>query len=600
MSIWDGATARGQKETRLSAQDRLDGPECEVVPVLRGILISACQLTDAAYGVVLLADSDRHVTNAINARITEHQLSVPADLPGMDAFFAALLAAPQPLVLNDMHSRRADYSIPSAHPDVTSLAGSPVHPREGPPGYLYLALEHKDKDFSPDDVRTIVTLAATDGLVVDTLRHVTDRPGRLRWIDAITELIRLLHGDVGRKEGLQSIADLLREAAGADTSVTVLADRAEEGQVIVEAASGLGAHLMSGTHLPRARFCSEVMDSGQPIVSEDVTKTVQFTPPAEWVETLSVLGPGLIIPLATLSESLGAMFISWRRDSPKARHATRMASLAIPFAQAAALVLQRYEAQQLRIRKQRWMDASGQMARLLIDQVDRDEAMDLVIHQLRKVSGADFGGIMLVDPTDSTVLRVVGFQGPGIPPVSADTWIPRSGLVARVMRTGRRIVSDDYPHQEGHHPPAEWREALSTIGLGMAVPLIVADEDDVLGVLFAGWRRDSPDERMATDEVQEVQTFADLAALALQRVRAQDNREQLHLLEDHVQIAHNLHDAVLQRLFAVGLRLQSASAVSTEPPIRHRVQQAISDLDETTEQVRQTIEHLARDGSDER
>jgi signal transduction histidine kinase len=130
----------------------------------------------------------------------------------------------------------------------------------------------------------------------------------------------------------------------------------------------------------------------------------------------------------------------------------------------------------------------------------------------------------------------------------------------------------------------------------MVMPLTTGDE--VLGVLFAGWRRDSPHAAAAQEETTEVQTVAALAALALQRVRAQDDRERVHLLEDREQIAYKLHDAVLQRLFAVGLRLHSATAVSTEPPVQHRLRQAIDDLEATTDQVRWTIERLSGDGED--
>ncbi|MEQ4208627.1 GAF domain-containing protein [Actinopolymorpha sp. B9G3] len=945
MANGDVGTTPGQKASHLRAQARLDGPAGhEVVPVLTGILMSACQLTGAAFGVALVGDSDHGVTDIACAGIPEQNLGDANGAPGWHAFLAALLEAPQPLLLKDVRAHRASYHVPDRHPAMTNLLGAPLHLRDGSSGYLYVANKAEGEEFSPEDERTVLTLAAAAGLAVHAHRLVRNKPRRLRWLDAIAELVHLLHGDVERETGLRSVADLLREAAGADTSVIALIDPGdEEGHVIVDAASGLGAELMSGARLPRTPFLDEAIDTDRPIVSDDVTQDVHLAPPIPWVPSLSVLGPGLFLPLRTPTTSLGAMFVAWRRDSPQVQHVESIATLAIPFARAAALVLQRHDDQQVRIRQQRWMDAgaeitrllleevaphevmstvtrqirsisgaaytaialtdhlgpqrtvifdvidglglehaagvrvpcpnplamvieSGQpiiasdisrdarydpppawrdalsdlglvmfmplqtrreiqgalivgwrrgspeeriarndaplvesfadkialslqrvrtnedrdrrqgwldacgeltrrlagdadqdatlrrvirllrkvsgadfgaiimldqtprdsaslvilegygerhytrhqishrglvaaaiesgrifvsedftqeegynpppemadqlssvglgmviplvasgeilgalfagwrrgspherparrevalvetfadqtaialqrgrvqlehdrserwleataeMARLLIGEVDRDEAMALVIRQLRGISGADVGGVLLVDPIDPTSMRVVDFRGPGIPPVSPDARSPRIGLVARVIETGQPFVSEDYPHQPGHNPPAEWRDALSKMGLGMIMPLTAGDE--VLGVLFAGWLRDSPHAAAAREESTEVQTVADLAALALQRVRAQDDRERVHLLEDRELIAYKLHDAVLQRLFAVGLRLHSASAVSTEPPVQHRLRQAVDDLEATTDRVRSTIEHLSGDGSD--
>lgn len=938
--------APGQLARRLLAQGRLDVAveDDQLLLVLRGLLLATCHLTRARLGVALLGDTNRNITDMASVGFSDRGLAGPGDLPGMEEFFAALLDAPQPLVLNVLRPHRARYHVPSEHPEMASLVGVPVRTRAGLTGYLYVAHEGEGEEFSPDDARTVASLASAAGLAVDTYRHVTDPPERLRWLDAIAQLVHLLYGDVPREEGLHAIADLLRSAAGADTAAIAHVGEVDDGrpEAFVEAATGLGSELLDGAYLPRGHFLTAVMETGQPI-RNDVGQIRAPAMPDEWLHTMSVLGPGLVVPLGSTTEPLGAIFLAWRPESPQVSEVSRVSALTIPFAQTATLVLQRHEAQLFRTRQQRWADtsaevtrllltevephqvmaraarrireiswaaytavvlandikqsgtvtfdvvdglglesmsgtqarcpspldeviesgvplvspdiahddrfdlppelreafsvlglamlmplrsapggdkgavivawrrgssaeraarddapllesfadqfalalqrvraneerdrrqrwleacgeltrrlasdqdqeatirrvmrllkrvsgadfgaiikadstapdamslvivdgygvrrhyshhlisksrnvraairsgrpvvsedfvhdpsydpppemadnlatigltmiipmvassevsgalfagwrrgspherfarhelalletfadnaalamqrsrvlderdrgerwleATSEMARLLIGQVDRDEAMALVIRQLRLISGADVGGILLVDATDSSILRVAGFEGVGIPPVSPDARIPRGGLAARAIVTGQGLVSDDFPHHAGHHPPAEWRDALDALGLGMMMPLVAADEDEVLGVLFAGWRRGSPSERLARHEVQEIQTFADLASLALQRVRTQDDRVHLRMLQDHDQIAHELHDAVLQRLFAIGLRLHSAASAA-EPSVSERVRQAIWDLDQTTAQVRQTIERLARD-----
>jgi len=297
------------------------------------------------------------------------------------------------------------------------------------------------------------------------------------------------------------------------------------------------------------------------------------------------------VPLLAGGDVLGVLFAAWRRGSADEEFAKDELPLIETFADQAALALHQVRAQDERTRREQWLEATADMARLLVGEVERDEAMSLVIRRLRRISGADFGGVILIDPSDQDSLAVPVFEGVGMPEVPPDMRIPRRGLVARVIESGNFIVSHDYPNEPGHNPPPAWAAPLSTIGLGMVMPL--APDGDVIGVLFAGWRRGSPHERLAAAEALQVQTFADLAALALERVKAQDDHNHLLLLQDRETIAHNLHDAVLQRLFAVGLHLQSACRLTTQPRVQHRVRNALDDLEHTTERVRSTIRQLS-------
>jgi signal transduction histidine kinase len=56
-----------------------------------------------------------------------------------------------------------------------------------------------------------------------------------------------------------------------------------------------------------------------------------------------------------------------------------------------------------------------------------------------------------------------------------------------------------------------------------------------------------------------VETFAGQASLGLERSRAQDEREMQAVVGDRERIAHDLHDVVIQRLFAAGMQLQGAA-----------------------------------------
>jgi len=70
---------------------------------------------------------------------------------------------------------------------------------------------------------------------------------------------------------------------------------------------------------------------------------------------------------------------------------------------------------------------------------------------------------------------------------------------------------------------------------------------------------------------------------------------QLRVVEDRERIARELHDTVIQRLFATGLALQSAAARTSDAAMAERLAHAVDDLDDTVRHIRTTIFELQRD-----
>jgi signal transduction histidine kinase len=93
-------------------------------------------------------------------------------------------------------------------------------------------------------------------------------------------------------------------------------------------------------------------------------------------------------------------------------------------------------------------------------------------------------------------------------------------------------------------------------------------------------------------EVALVETFAGQAALALERASAQDQRELLAVLGDRERIARDLHDVVIQRLFAAGMQLQTAGQLAVRPEVQERIDRVVDDLDTTIRDIRGAIFEL--------
>src|SRR4029453_11069357 len=95
-----------------------------------------------------------------------------------------------------------------------------------------------------------------------------------------------------------------------------------------------------------------------------------------------------------------------------------------------------------------------------------------------------------------------------------------------------------------------------------------------------------------TDDAAMLSIFAGQAALAFERARAQEEREQLVVLEDRERIARDLHDVVIQRLFATGMQLQGVAPQALRPDAVMRINAAVDDLDETIRDIRRSIFEL--------
>jgi signal transduction histidine kinase len=133
-----------------------------------------------------------------------------------------------------------------------------------------------------------------------------------------------------------------------------------------------------------------------------------------------------------------------------------------------------------------------------------------------------------------------------------------------------------------HHPP---------MGSFLGVPIRVRDE--VFGNLYL---TDKTTAEVFSDIDEElVVGLAAAAGVAIDNARLHARVQELALAEDRARIARDLHDTVIQRLFATGLSLQGAAALVTTDPTEaaRRLDAAVDDLDDTVKQIRSSIFSLA-------
>jgi signal transduction histidine kinase len=90
-------------------------------------------------------------------------------------------------------------------------------------------------------------------------------------------------------------------------------------------------------------------------------------------------------------------------------------------------------------------------------------------------------------------------------------------------------------------------------------------------------------------DVELLQQFATQASIVIEQGRAREDLHRLSLLEDQERIARDLHDTVIQRLFATGLSLQGVTRLVPDDEARRRIEVAVDELDTVVRHIRTVI-----------
>jgi signal transduction histidine kinase len=231
-------------------------------------------------------------------------------------------------------------------------------------------------------------------------------------------------------------------------------------------------------------------------------------------------------------------------------------------------------------RRQRWLQASADVTRRLLSGADPGEILDLVTQQVLDMSGADLAVLALAEAgRPGLVIRHAAGRDADR---TRDLALPEESLSAHVLATGEPVTVAEFSQDERVAPAA--RAAMS---LGPATVFPLGGSGDARGVLTVGRRPGLMPLTSAATEM--VESFAAQAGIALELAAARRDAEQVTVLQDRDRIARDLHDLVIQRLYATGMSLQGAMPLITRPEAADRVSRAVDGLDETIREIRSAI-----------
>lgn len=317
--------------------------------------------------------------------------------------------------------------------------------------------------------------------------------------------------------------------------------------------------------------------------------------PAHHPEMTTFLG----VPVRVRGEVFGNLYLTQKRNGGTFTAEDERTVMAL--AAAAAVAIENARLFESTTRRTEWQSAVTEVNNAVLADKDADEVLQLIAQRLQELSAA--AAVLVITPNAENELVVeLAIPGPAEPLNIETRWTvaPRnmatySEIVSRVRNaTGMHVPADSIASQAFlsgntvYDDECSLLEAvgLGKVGTGVAVPLESAGR--VLAVLFFVVNKEP--EELDPETLELIHDFATQAAVALVLASARREGAQLAVYQDRDRIARDLHDLVIQRLFATGMKLESTNRISGLPQVAaERINTAVDDLDETIREIRQTI-----------
>ncbi len=391
---------------------------------------------------------------------------------------------------------------------------------------------------------------------------------------SLLDAVVAMAADLTLDGALQSIVDSASELVDAEYGFLGVLDGTSNRRLGTFAVHGLDeAHQTMIGGLPEGRgVLGFVIDHPEPIRVErlaDHPHRAGF--PLRHPDMTSFLG----VPIRIHGAVFGNLYLTNKRSAEGFSETDE--EIAEALAAAAGVVIENARLYEQVESRGRWLEATADIATAMHKPMSRAAARQIIVERARDVARADAAALLVPDAQGRQVITAVTGVTRDI--AGREATMP---WVDRIVASGEPAVSHDIASDD-QVPPAVLQTLPELRALhGQPLPL-----EEGTAVLVLGWT-EGHQSRAASLDPTLPRGFAQQAALALQVVRARESASRLAVFEDRDRIGRDLHDLVIQRLFAVGLTLDS-TARSVDPATAERLATAVDNLDLTIKEIRRTI-----------
>ncbi len=388
-------------------------------------------------------------------------------------------------------------------------------------------------------------------------------PGGSPSLRTVLETVGSIAADLDLDVTLQRIIDAATELSGARYGALGVLDEADDGgeirtlrEFVTHGISPVERSLIGDPPTGHG-VLGVLIDDPRPLRIDDLTThPLSFGFPANHPPMRTFLGA----PIRIGSRVFGNLYLTERTGGGP--FTDEDVELVVAFAAAAGVIIENARLYERLSRRRRWLEAAAEVSRVVLGE-QGDRLPTEVTAQMALAAGEADGAVLLLEAATGGLRVAVTAGDPVVDPLSD----PRTEVV---WQTGVPVA----PRRGGD------------------MLVRVAGGSRISGVLWLHWSPERMD-RVHDSTVESAQGFADQVALILEVALAQDDRARLAVYEDRDRIGRDLHDLVIQRLFAVGLTLESTARIAGPGRVADRVNAAVDQLDETIKDIRRTIFELA-------
>ncbi|MEV3991057.1 GAF domain-containing protein [Streptomyces sp. NPDC049837] len=285
--------------------------------------------------------------------------------------------------------------------------------------------------------------------------------------------------------------------------------------------------------------------------------------------------PGdLAVPIRVHTDVFGHLRLTGKRGGPFTDEDLAMLRV---LASQAGIAIGNARLYETARQRERWIEGAAAVTTALLTGEAAADALTTVAERARLLAGAAAG--VVLQPTTEGGMEIVAASTPHDPGDLVGTTIEPGSPVLVQLLGGEPVFIEDSATD-----PRMTTHVRTRFGPSMMLPLQSGGQ--LIGTLALPRRRGGPPytavERLLASQ------FASQAALALVLADAQADRERLAVYEDRDRIARDLHDLVVQRLFATEMMLESTRRRAA-PETAELLGRAVDELDSTIQEVRTAI-----------
>ncbi|HEX6198328.1 MAG TPA: GAF domain-containing protein [Jiangellaceae bacterium] len=284
------------------------------------------------------------------------------------------------------------------------------------------------------------------------------------------------------------------------------------------------------------------------------------------------------VPIRVRDEVFGNLYLTEKADGRE--FSEQDETIVVALATAAGVAIENARLYDETRQREAWLEASSELTRTLLSGSEPREAMELMAARGRELAQGLVAAVA-VPAGEPGTLTVVAVSGSGYEEL-AGLELPVDGSVAgSVYASGEARVITDFRSDPDEAP------LVSRLPEGPRLLVPIGEYGSVRGVLVVGKQRgQSP---FPAGVVRLLAAFAGQAAVVLELADARREAERFGLIDDRARIARDLHDVVIQRLFATAMSLTGAARLVEGTQAAGRIHSAVDDLDGTIRQIRSSI-----------